>query len=79
VVDCPKKRQLFMLRESRTISLQLLLNVSVVFHGTRHTHKLELLNTRDHGENICADRTRLTSTILAARIPLCRRQLSRLW
>lgn len=78
-VKFPKQSQLLVLGKFRRVLLQLVLNVSVVLHRTRHAHKLQFLNAHHHGENICAARTRLTVAIRAARIALCRRERLRLW
>jgi hypothetical protein len=48
----------------------MLLNVSVVLYRTRHTHKLQLLDTCNQRQKICAASTRLPTAILAVRITL---------
>jgi hypothetical protein len=57
----------------------MLLNESAVLHRTRHTHKLQLLNASNHSQNISAAAARLTATILAACVVLCRSKIFSFW
>jgi hypothetical protein len=76
VVNLPKQRQLFRLRKSRSVSLHLLPNESVVLHQTWQTHKLWILNARRHRQNVSSASAGLVATILAACVAASRCKVS---